>query len=132
MARLLAIVIFAATYVGFAALLVAVARMTERDDGPSPIVLPMLGVALATLPACGGFALGVILRGGKFSFLKCMLCALAAGILAIVVSKLVASISVAEVVIGLAAASIFIVCAFLPRLASHRARLEPKPDVNDA
>ncbi len=112
------------------ALLVAVARMTQRDDSPSPIVLPMLGVALATLPGCGGFALGVILRGGKFSFLKCMLCALAAGILAIVVSKLVASLSAAEVVIGLGAASIFIICGFLPRLAGHRARVEAKSNVN--
>jgi|SRR6185503_2387166 hypothetical protein len=131
MARLSAIIIFAATYAGFAALMIAVSRMTQPDDGPSLIAIPMLAVALATLPACGGFALGVLLRGGKFSFPKCMLCALAAGILAIAASQLVTGLAAADLV-GLAAASIFIICAFLPKLASHRVRLEIKPKVNGA
>lgn len=127
MTRLFAILAFVGSYLGIGALLYVAAIAEHPSNSPSILAIPLIGVALTTVPASVGFAIGVLLWGRTFSVWRCGACG---GLVAVGVAAVASSIanfspaSKGEFVMNAAVAAVFVICACLPRLAKSRAGIK--------
>jgi hypothetical protein len=120
--RHFAILAFLGSYLGIAALLYVAAMARQSPNAPPILAIPLIGVALATVPASVGFAAGALFWGRTFSVRRCIACGILVAVGVAAVSSPIANSP--EVVINAAFAAVFVICACLPRLARFRAAVK--------
>jgi hypothetical protein len=125
--RPFAILAFVGSYLSIAALLYVAAIAEQPSNAPSILAIPLIGVALTTVPASVGFAVGALLWGRIFSVWRCITCGVLVAVGVAAVSSSIANLSPAskgEIVMNAAFAAVFVICACLPRLAKSRAGIK--------
>lgn len=122
MKRLFAILAFLGSYLGVAALLYAASFALQSPNAPSILVIPLIGVALATMPANAGFAIGVLFWGRNYSVWQCVTCGV---LVAVGIAAVAYPIGNSPaIVINTAFAAVFVICVCLPRVTKVRAGIK--------